>query len=92
MLGADAQAREARVDIAGWLRELGLGEYEPAFRENHIDFDVIRSLTVEDLKNLGIASIGHRRRLLDSIKACCQPTARRDLPLRRSRPTRNAAS
>jgi class 3 adenylate cyclase len=57
------------VDIAGWLRELGLEQYGLAFRENHIDFDVLRSLTVEDLRDLSIASIGHRRRLLDAIKA-----------------------
>ncbi len=55
--------------MAGWLRELGLGQYEPAFRENDIDFEVLRSLTIEDLRDLGIASIGHRRRLLDAIKA-----------------------
>jgi hypothetical protein len=41
------------VDIASWLRELGLGQYEPAFRENDVDFDVLRSLTVEDLRDLG---------------------------------------
>jgi len=63
------------VEIAGWLRELGLGAYEPAFRENHIDFDVLRSLTAEDLRDLGIASIGHRRRLLDAIKALPPDTA-----------------
>ena len=57
------------MDIAGWLRELGLEQYEPAFRENDIDFDVLRSLTAEDLRDLGIASVGHRRRLLDAIKA-----------------------
>jgi class 3 adenylate cyclase len=56
------------VEIAGWLRELGLGEYEPTFRENHIEFDVLRSLTAEDLRDLGVRSIGHRRRLLDAIK------------------------
>ena len=57
------------MEIAGWLRQLGLGQYEPAFRENDIDFDVLRSLTADDLRDLGIASIGHRRRLLDAIKA-----------------------
>ncbi len=57
------------MDIAGWLRELGLERYEPAFRENDIDGDVLRTLTVEDLRDLGVASIGHRRRLLDAIKA-----------------------
>ena len=57
------------MDIAGWLRELGLEQYGPAFRENDIDCEVLRSLTAEDLRELGIASIGHRRRLLDAIKA-----------------------
>ena len=47
------RAMVARVDIASWLRELGLGQYEPAFRENDVDFDVLRSLTVEDLRDLG---------------------------------------
>jgi hypothetical protein len=75
--GADARAREARVDIAGWLRELRLGQYEPAFRENDIDFEVLRSLTIEDLRDLGIASIGHRRRLLDAIKTLPAETAPR---------------
>jgi class 3 adenylate cyclase len=57
------------VDIAGWLRELGLEEYEPAFRENHIEGNLLQSLTAEDLRDLGIASVGHRRRLLEAIKA-----------------------
>ena len=38
------------MDIAGWLRSLGLEQYEPAFRENHVDETVLPNLTVEDLK------------------------------------------
>ena len=57
------------MHIAGWLRELGLEQYEPAFRENDIDFEVLRSLTAEDLREIGIASVGHRRRLLEAIQA-----------------------
>ena len=57
------------MDIAGWLRELGLEQYERAFRENDIDADLLRSLTAEDLREIGIASVGHRRQLLDAIKA-----------------------
>ena len=57
------------MDVAGWLRELGLEEYEPAFRENHIEGNLLQSLTADDLKDLGIASVGHRRRILDAIKA-----------------------
>ncbi len=57
------------MDVAEWLRELGLEEYEPAFRANAIDARVLPSLTAEDLKDLGIGLVGHRRRLLDAIAA-----------------------
>jgi len=55
------------MDVLGWLRNLGLGQYEAVFRENHIDGSVLASLTNEDLKDIGVASVGHRRRLLDAI-------------------------
>src|SRR5438067_11940906 len=58
-----------RMDVAEWLRGLGLEQYEAAFRDNDIDGEVLRRLTAEDLRELGIASIGHRRRLLDAIAA-----------------------
>jgi class 3 adenylate cyclase/tetratricopeptide (TPR) repeat protein len=57
------------MDIGGWLRRLGLGRYEAAFRENEIDDTVLSSLTAEDLKDLGVGSVGHRRKLLDAIAA-----------------------
>jgi class 3 adenylate cyclase/predicted ATPase len=57
------------VEIAVWLRDLGLEQYEPAFRDNDIDGEVLRRLTIEDLRELGVRSIGHRRRLLDAIAA-----------------------
>jgi class 3 adenylate cyclase/DNA-binding winged helix-turn-helix (wHTH) protein/predicted ATPase len=57
------------VDIAAWLRGLGLEQYSSAFRSNNIDADVLRRLTGEDLRALGVDSIGHRRRLLDAIAA-----------------------
>jgi class 3 adenylate cyclase/predicted ATPase len=57
------------VDIANWLRGLGLVQYEPAFRDNEIDETVLASLTADDLKDLGVTSVGHRRRLLDAIAA-----------------------
>jgi hypothetical protein len=50
------------VDVADWLRTLGLERYESAFRENDIDGDLLTSLTGEDLKELGVGSVGHRRR------------------------------
>jgi class 3 adenylate cyclase/predicted ATPase len=57
------------MDIAVWLRSLGLGQYEAVFRQNDIDDTVVPNLTAEDLKELGIASLGHRRKLLDAIVA-----------------------
>jgi hypothetical protein len=55
------------MDLGSWLRSLGLEQYEPAFRENAIDDSVLPRLTAEDLKDLGIAIVGHRRKLLDAI-------------------------
>jgi len=57
------------VDIAAWLHRLELQQYERAFRENEIDGRVLPSLTAEDLKDLGVTLVGHRRRLLDAIAA-----------------------
>jgi class 3 adenylate cyclase/tetratricopeptide (TPR) repeat protein len=55
------------MDIVGWLRGLGLERYEQAFRENEIDLRVLPELTADDLKELGVAAIGHRRLLLKAI-------------------------
>jgi class 3 adenylate cyclase len=55
------------MDIKNWLRQLGLEQYEPAFRENDIDGELLGSWTADDLKALGIKSFGHRRKLLDAI-------------------------
>jgi class 3 adenylate cyclase len=57
------------MDIVVWLRSLGLGKYEAIFRENDIDETVLPSLTHENLKELGVASFGHRVKLLDAIAA-----------------------
>jgi class 3 adenylate cyclase/predicted ATPase len=57
------------MDIGVWLRGLGLERYEQAFRENEIDEEVLPGLTADDLKDLGVALVGHRRRLLDAIAA-----------------------
>src|SRR5260370_30064339 len=57
------------MDVAEWLRGLGLDQYVPAFSANDIDGEVLRRLTGEDLRELGVTSIGHRRRLLDAIAA-----------------------
>jgi predicted ATPase/class 3 adenylate cyclase len=55
------------MDLGGWLRSLGLEQYEAAFRENAIDEKLLPRLTAEDLKNLGVNLVGHRRLLLDAI-------------------------
>jgi class 3 adenylate cyclase len=55
------------MDVVVWLRGLGLGKYEAAFVENEIDETILPNLTVEDLKELGITALGHRRKLLDAI-------------------------
>src|SRR5215471_9227806 len=57
------------MDVIEWLRGLGLERYVPAFRDNDIDGEVLRRLTAEDLRELGVTSIGHRRRLLDAVSA-----------------------
>jgi class 3 adenylate cyclase/predicted ATPase len=57
------------MDVGGWLRSLGLEQYEAAFRDNAINEKVLPRLTAEDLKDLGVVIVGHRRTLLDAIAA-----------------------
>jgi class 3 adenylate cyclase len=61
--GAPAEQSE----IGDWLDKLGLGQYRAAFAENDIDFAVLPHLTDTDLKELGLSSLGHRKRLLAAI-------------------------
>jgi class 3 adenylate cyclase/predicted ATPase len=65
------------VDVAAWLHGLGLQRYEETFRANEIDARILPRLTAEDLKDLGVNLVGHRRRLLDAIAALGaeEPTA-----------------
>jgi predicted ATPase/class 3 adenylate cyclase len=63
------------VDIAAWLRELGLERYEEAFRENEIDAEILPKLTADDLKDLGVTTVGHRRKLLEAIAALAEPAS-----------------
>src|SRR6516162_5869474 len=57
------------MDVAVWLRGLGLERYATAFRDNDVDAEVLPSLTADDLIALGVTSVGHRRKLLDAIAA-----------------------
>jgi class 3 adenylate cyclase len=66
---------EATVDVAAWLKNLGLGQYETAFRDNGIGEAVLPHLTVEDLKEIGVATVGDRRMLLAAIAALASPTS-----------------
>src|SRR5260370_31320351 len=60
---------EQSVDIAAWLAGLGLQQYEQAFCDNAIDASVLPELTADDLQELGVRLVGHRRKLLAAIAA-----------------------
>ncbi|MGZ6662583.1 MAG: AAA family ATPase [Solirubrobacteraceae bacterium] len=57
------------MDVVVWLRSLGLEQYEAAFRENEISERVLPRLTQDDLKEIGVGPVGHRRTLLEAIAA-----------------------
>ena len=63
------------IDVASWLRQLGLEQYEPAFRNNDVDGNVLADLTGEDLIAIGVTSVGHRRELLSAIAALASAPA-----------------
>jgi class 3 adenylate cyclase len=63
------------MDIRGWLERLGLGQYADIFAANHIDATLLGTLTADDLRELGIDSVGHRKRLLAAIAALEQTPA-----------------
>ncbi|PDT51417.1 MULTISPECIES: adenylate/guanylate cyclase domain-containing protein [Sinorhizobium] len=56
------------MDVVSWLRSLGLEQYVGSFHDNAIDGDVLRDLTDQDLRNLGVSALGHRKKLLDAIR------------------------
>ncbi len=79
------------MDIGGWLRSLGLEQYEAVFRENDIDKTVLPSLTHENLKELGVASFGHRVKLQMPLLLCVgTPAASRPPLIQRPRRVRQA--
>src|SRR6202035_1075069 len=57
----------AMQEIADWLATLGMSEYAQRFAENDIDFTILGDLTDQDLEKVGVASLGHRRKLLRAI-------------------------
>jgi class 3 adenylate cyclase len=68
------------VDVGGWLRSLGLGQYEDSFRDNKIDAEVLPQLTADDLRDIGVVAVGGRRRLLAAIAALAGATPFVDAP------------
>jgi class 3 adenylate cyclase/tetratricopeptide (TPR) repeat protein len=55
------------MNVADWLRALGLEQYEAAFRENDVDVEILPTLTADELREIGVSSIRHRRLLLEAI-------------------------
>jgi len=55
------------IEVAQWLRALGLEQYTDLFRDNAVDARILPTLTADDLRDMGVALIGHRRRLLNAI-------------------------
>ena len=76
----------AAMDVGGWLRSLGLGQYEANFRDNKIDADVLPQLTADDLKDIGVSAVGDRRRLLAAIAALSGPTPSANAPASSPKP------
>ncbi len=72
------------MDVGKWLRDLGLGQYEAAFRESSIDGQVLPHLTLEDLKEIGVATVGDRRKLLAAIGALVGSTRSAHTPVSQS--------
>src|ERR1700720_1831486 len=60
------------MDVGGWLKSLGLGQYEALFRASEIDADILPELTEVDLEKLGVP-LGHRKRLLRAISGLAAP-------------------
>src|SRR5258708_23936682 len=61
--------REGQVEVGAWLSGLGLDRYKQAFEDNAIDFSLLPKLTADDLRDIGITAVGHRRKLLEEIAA-----------------------
>src|SRR5271165_7023301 len=74
------------MDVGGWLRSLGLDQYEANFRDNKIDADLLPRLTIDDLKDIGVSAVGDRRRLLDAIAALSGPTPSANPPASSPKP------
>ena len=81
------------MEVAAWLRSLGLERYEAAFRDNEIDWKALPKLTAEDLQDMGVVLGSHRRKLLAAIAALGAEAAPATVPARAvaERPARAGA-
>ena len=72
-------------DMDRWLEGLGLSAYRDAFRDNDVDAQTLPLLTADDLQEIGVKSVGHRRRLLEAIAKLgpAPPTADSDANTKR---------
>ena len=62
-------AVRGQMNIAVWLKSLGLEQYVPVFDDNAIDAEILPRLTAEDLKEIGVGALGHRKRIHEAIAA-----------------------
>ena len=77
------------LNVGDWLQGLGLAQYADLFRANDIDGDLLAGLTGDDLKDIGVASLGHRKKLLEAIAAlAAAPGSRSPQADRPARPER----
>src|SRR5258708_5589925 len=76
------------TEITNWLRGLGLEQYASAFHDNAIDAAVLRELTADDLKDLGVNLVGHRRKLLAPIATLRPDLPRAGAPIASTEPVR----
>jgi hypothetical protein len=66
------------IDVRGWLAEHGLEQYAEAFTENAIDGESLRTLSDDDLKELGVKALGHRKKLLAAMPCSAKSRRPRD--------------
>jgi hypothetical protein len=74
------------MDVGGWLRDLGLGQYEEKFRDNKINAALLTRLTNDDLKDIGVSALGDRLQLLDAIAALASARPPADVPVSQLKP------
>ena len=91
-----ALACGAAMDVGGWLRGLGLEQYEANFRDNKVDAAVLPQLTADDLKDIGVAAVGDRWRqsgrwLVQRLLQAPPPLRRNPRP-RKARKVRRSAA